>query len=276
MVSLTTKWNLRLRLLQFAMIGNEHCFMDRVVSVCYDNTTDGFGSCVVSPFRVPPSDFRRGNYANLIWAKWHVIGDALSASRFALWLDADVLIFRNPWPSISLSVPSGQQVATAFDIQHQAEKMCHAQACHAALERPECALNGGQLLVSNASLAWDIWNSRPSNLSNYGALDQDFASKVIKEKGYSSCMLPPANFGSVCHDVAKGNADGRRRRGPMLKRSCTLATYHVSCLVGRGAKQIASKDLLNTFQSFSDSNCSTAESTSAFARSLEHLGKLGR
>ena len=31
--------------------------------------------------KVAPADFRRSNYANLIWAKWRILADALTAVR---------------------------------------------------------------------------------------------------------------------------------------------------------------------------------------------------
>jgi len=42
--------------------------MQRVLSVCF-NVSDGLGTCVPGP-KVRPAEFRKSDYANLIWAKW--------------------------------------------------------------------------------------------------------------------------------------------------------------------------------------------------------------
>lgn len=67
LLSTTNAYHARLRVLQFARVAPQACLMRRVLSVCF-NVSDGFGECVPGP-SVNPAEFRKSNYANLIWAK---------------------------------------------------------------------------------------------------------------------------------------------------------------------------------------------------------------
>ena len=145
--------------------------------------------------KVAPADFRRSNYANLIWAKWRILADALTAvgphvkvcpsvrmqnvrpgcskssyrshngkpqqavvpalvrqpvrcmlhahgcapcthhqASTALWLDADVLVLRNPWALITPTPLWGADThaaahAWAHDIRYQAEAYSVRAGC---------------------------------------------------------------------------------------------------------------------------------------------------
>ena len=100
LLSTTNVYHASLRALQFSRVQHQRCLMNRLLSVCF-NVTDGFGTCVPGP-HVHRADFRKSNYGNLIWAKWRILADALTAARSALWIDADVVLLRNPWESEAL------------------------------------------------------------------------------------------------------------------------------------------------------------------------------
>ncbi|EOD15733.1 hypothetical protein EMIHUDRAFT_103236 [Emiliania huxleyi CCMP1516] len=230
-ISVTNKHHAKLRSQQFARLRDQPCFMSRVVSVCYNNVTDGAGVCVRSSFALPPSDFRRSNYANLIWAKWRILADALAAARVVLWLDADVLILRNPWDALRSSTEVG---ARLYAIRYQAEEQpCMATSYEGA--RLACTrLNGGQLLVSSRSLASDVYALRPANLSNMDALDQDYADTVVQNRSYSRCALGPA-FAAACW---------RKRIPASAREACGFVTYHTNCITNMRDKLHAMKRVL--------------------------------
>lgn len=256
MLSVTNKHHARLRPLQFSLIRHRACFMQRVVSVCFNNVSDAFGSCVQSTFNIPPSDFRRSNYANLIWAKWKIISDALHVAKMALWLDADVVILRNPWTALRLVGSASQPV---YDIRYQSEPPPtpnQAETCTKPLPVcPECAsFNGGQLLVRSAALARAVYLSRPVNLSNTDRLDQDWADAIIHNDSssahlvhhrraqigfFSSCVLPES-FAAQCwmHPSFVRSEPGRRR-GKAARSAiaaCSRATQHFNCVPTRRDK----------------------------------------
>ena len=241
--------------------------MERVVSVCFNDVSDSFGRCVQSSFVIPPSDFRRSNYANLIWAKWRIIGDALRVATTAMWLDADVVILRNPWSALQLLGPPSASSPPLYDIRYQSEpppSANQAETCSKPLPVCEtCAsINGGQLLVRNAAVARSIYASRPRNLSNTDRLDQDWADAIIHndsrsahliggrraQLGYfSSCVLPDSFSAQCWLNPSFVRSEAGRRRGTGARKlgaNCTRATHHFNCVPNRRDKGSMMKALI--------------------------------
>ena len=264
-LSVTNKHHARLRPLQFERIRHRSCFMDRVVSVCYNNVSDAFGSCVRSAFVIPPSDFRRSNYANLIWAKWRIISDSLKAATMAMWLDADVLILRNPWASLNLLGPP--ESTPQYDIRYQSDPppTANAEACVRPLPMcPTCSsVNGGQLLVRSKALARAIYQARPRNLSNADQLDQDWVSAILFNDSYavslvskhrkqqlgsfSSCVLPNS-FAAECW-YSPSFRIRATSAGLVDSNSCDKATHHFNCVTHARGKAAQMKDMLEKWTS---------------------------
>ena len=161
----------------------------------------------------------------------------------ALWLDADVVVLRNPWAVLTPTPLWGADTHAAarawtYDIRYQAEvppahgnlsevggapewRRGETNAC------PPLALtsgvNGGQLLVHSAAFAQDMDRHRPPKLSNADFLDQDFANRLLVRGGYSRCPLP-ASFASAHW----------RRATPKLD-PCAFVTMHTN---GAGSLQV--------------------------------------
>jgi hypothetical protein len=290
MLSVTNKHHARLRALQFALIGHRACFMKRVVSVCFNNVTDAFGVCVRSTFTIPPSDFRRSNYANLIWAKWRIIGDALGVARIALWLDADVIIFRNPWAGLGLL--GAKQSTPQYDIRYQSEPppvAGQSDTCTPPVKLcPGCAgINGGQLLVSNAQVALRMYAARPRNLSNTDRLDQDWADALIHNNSqmahllgpdrprFSSCVLPDT-FTAECWKLPNFQRSDAGRRGSQPK-PCMVATHHFNCVPSMIVKFRSMRDAVGRWVQRCGNESATSDGWHAANRSLAwHRSQLTR
>ena len=235
-LSVINRHHAKIRPLQFAFMQNEPCFMKRMISVCY-NVTDNFGTCVHSSFAIPPSDFKRSNYANLIWAKWRIIANALQAARAIMWVDADVILLRNPWSGLGTMTS-----ITAYDIRYQSERRCSSSECSEL--RSSCgALNGGQLLVSSRQLAERIYKERPQNLTNTADLDQDFADSIIRSNAsqFSFCPLPGRYF-AQCWVIKK-----ERQSGQHVLPLCRRQTVHFNCVTTRKAKGEMMKDIIRDY-----------------------------
>ena len=273
-LSVTNKHHAKLRPLQFALIGHHSCFMQRVVSVCYNNVTDAFGQCVQSAFIIPPSDFRRSNYANLIWAKWRIIADALEVAVAALWLDADVLILRNPFTALDMLEGSkGASSSRLYDIRYQSEPApttTQAGSCEKPLPVcPECgSLNGGQLLVRSGALARAMYASRPHNLSNTDKLDQDWADAIIHNDSawgylvlprraqigfFTSCVLPDT-FAAQCWALPNFKRSTRRRGDgkrhgvdKTATAACARRTHHFNCCPSSKEKASLMRSMIKTW-----------------------------
>lgn len=56
--------------------------------------------CVLGALNVPESDFLRNSYHAITYFKWRVAKDALTIFDYVFILDADLLLFKNPWTPI--------------------------------------------------------------------------------------------------------------------------------------------------------------------------------
>ncbi|EOD19868.1 hypothetical protein EMIHUDRAFT_242491 [Emiliania huxleyi CCMP1516] len=90
-----------LRPLQFARVRELDCLTARLVSLCW-NHSDAHGSCVQAPRAVldllrPGAAEPEVLYHLKCWSKWALLHAALEEARVALYVDADVLLLRNPF-----------------------------------------------------------------------------------------------------------------------------------------------------------------------------------
>ena len=90
-----------LRPLQFARVRELDCLTARLVSLCW-NHSDAHGACVQAPRAVldllrPGAAEPEVLYHLKCWSKWALLHAALEEARVALYVDADVLLLRNPF-----------------------------------------------------------------------------------------------------------------------------------------------------------------------------------
>ena len=131
------------------------------------------------------SDYRRSQYVSLNWAKWPFFLDAFRAARRLLWIEADVLIMRNPFELLD----GGEREKTLGDaIRYQGERApCDANPSVAggAVRRGVGAARGAAQLraavINSPHLAQTICDARPDNFTN-GAFSQQHYANVHKVK----------------------------------------------------------------------------------------------
>ena len=101
----------------------------RPTFVCHTRIDkDEYGQCVVGSCNKSlgvgnpclPSDYRRSQYVALNWAKWPLFIDTLRVARTALWLEADVVILRNPWEVLLAQAELYRSVHDAIRYQYEA------------------------------------------------------------------------------------------------------------------------------------------------------------
>lgn len=128
------------KLRSLALLRAQRCLTSRLVTACYGlSANEAHGTCVSAPavrrtsFGGAASSYTRGvvePYFELVWVKWRLLLAALQegGARAALWLDADVVLFRNPW---ELHPALG---SASYDIRYQSEFAC-AGPC-ASVDQP--------------------------------------------------------------------------------------------------------------------------------------------
>ena len=165
------------------------CLLARTLSALmgYD---DGIGArrVVANSFWTAPS--ASGGFAfyqDITWFKWHLL-EAVMASRGvarALLLEADVIILRPPFEPL-LKHPGLQAPGVA--IAYQPERPACAGSCNDA----RCAINSGQLLVTNATaskaLVRSVLQRQPRWVTASNLGDQDVAAVSVHRTG--RCAMP--------------------------------------------------------------------------------------
>ncbi len=102
MLSAVNRAQAALRKLALSKVAHLDCLMHRFITLVWDHDGDESGSSVraASPsIHVTSSSL----YHYLTWSKWFVLSSALVHARAALFVDADVLLLRNPFSAPELS-----------------------------------------------------------------------------------------------------------------------------------------------------------------------------
>ena len=270
--------------LQFSRVRNLACLIQRLVTVCYGSAAchEALGMAVVGG-AVRPSDFRKGAYVELTWAKWRLLHAALQVARVVMFVDSDVVLFRNPFAALDTA-------ADAHDIRFLAELACEASstcASQPAWRKPmrlpgsapwPCSLNGGILLLTSRTLAARVVAREP--IFEYGhknasgmPIDQDAADEIANHQSatgvreFSSCALPSSSFVGFCW-WAWGYNKGNRSLFDNL-RPCKLAAFHAHCMVSVSQKVAAIERMLSKTAQCPGGDPTSAETTG------ERLGKWG-
>lgn len=194
-----------LRPLQFERVRRIGCFMARVVSLCW-NHTDGYGTCVTAqPMRRADSV---ESYHFACWAKWAMLLVALTPARQALFLDADVLVLRNPFAEPVVSSGS-----------------CARELLLHQYEGPGTnPLNGGQLLTCSARAVRTVLLAMPKRFDGDTPLDQVVAHAALQGPGHYTRRLPAAFAGNCWFGPA---------HSPPW---CGLVSFHAHCTASLAEK----------------------------------------
>lgn len=248
--------HVRLRALQLQRVAALPCLLSRLVSVCYGVPHDGLGGSEAAR-DFGPADLNQalnayrkhrvsaGAYFELIWAKWRLLLLALQVAHEVFWLDADVVLFRSPWPAAPASLPPA-------DILYQSEFACPSTSClgtptlTAPMGAGACALNGGVMLVRSAALVRRVVSLEPDfSTAPTGAppYDQDVADRVARGGDFSFCPLPSASFVGFCW-WAWGYNRGNRSLIDRLY-PCRLASFHAHCISSPDGKRDAMQRMLD-------------------------------
>jgi hypothetical protein len=221
------------------------CLLARFVSLCF-GFKDRIGMCVYAqPFVA--AGFDSPSYHRLTWTKWHVLRIASSLATHTFFIDADVLLFQNPWPKLMHAAAS----VPGYDVLFQAEALCDACAAtcpnighsfdvHDGLlcaprqtvslingKHQLCPMNGGQLLVAqNSRLVRRVLQLQPCFRAGSGddfPLDQ-FISDAVRSHNMPNlrtCALP-STFVSHCWWL------------PKVRPRCELVSWHAACAFPSG------------------------------------------
>ena len=125
------------------------------------------------------SAYRQGEYMKLIWLKWRLITQATKFGGAALFIDADVVVMRNPFPVLEhISTPLAMQRESygnpfAFNRNH---------------------VNGGMVWLRSHALALELEKLRTRGRE----LDQNAVQRYLDEQSPPVHSLLPVEFAGHC------------------------------------------------------------------------------
>ena len=99
-----------IRQLALRRVSHLRCLMRRFVSLCLGGFTDSHGTCVSGPAVRLASEqdaFHQSEWHKVAWTKWSLMYLALLEAPYALYVDADVLLLRNPFTQFDMSMLRG-------------------------------------------------------------------------------------------------------------------------------------------------------------------------
>ena len=178
-----------LRQLQFARVRDLRCLTTRVVSMCW-NHSDTFGTCIQAPSTALAASDPEVLYHLKCWAKWSLLLTALHEARVAFYVDADVLLLRNPFaaPDVARFAATGAACSPEAQLLYQWE---------GPGSNP---LNSGQMISCSSGVVRHVLSARPrslaeGNLPAGGAkLDQEYAYAALEASRWRAQRLPGPGF----------------------------------------------------------------------------------
>ena len=230
-ISIANTYHRHLRELTLKRIQNDIGFMKRFVSLCF-GFRDFFGTCVKAP-NIKGSDYNGASYHALLWTKWHLLSACSSITKFTLFLDSDVVIFRNPWTMLS---HSKFKYVRSYHALFQAEGSCAScrecplinqtrftdKKSWVCGEYKQCPVNGGQIMINNAypQTLQKFLDVQPCKMNGETPLDQHLFDMLKDDPNNDMkiCSLP---------DTFAGHCWLLNRNPTEL---CSLISYHTQCL----------------------------------------------
>jgi hypothetical protein len=207
-ISLTNGHHTLLTEMQYAVL--PQCLRTRMVVYCLLSVRRNVSFselCHWAEQDMRASDFGRNDYMKFSWLKWRLIA---RASRFGqvFFVDADVLIVRNPFPLlVRVSAPVAFQ-REAYNSSSSSSELY-------------LGLNSGQVWLRKHSLALEL----EMLTTRRGELEQRAVQRFLYANGSTPRYLLPHSFVGYCWDHG-GDTKG-------------LVTFHAHCLGTLHEKRLA-------------------------------------
>lgn len=209
-----------LRAAAFSRVGHLACLFQRLVSLCLSDYEDGRGVCVHARAKTMALKRQRSSiWQQLSWAKWSLMEAALLAgASHALFIDADVLLLRNPFDFMARQ---GSFLQRDIVYQEELANCVKREPCSASAKM--CRLNSGLVMSSNPRLCRALLKLHPHHFDRHTRLEQDLVQFYgLRQLNHTRCRLPITYAGHCSLQVP---ARGR----PLLPDRCEFVTYHTTC-----------------------------------------------
>jgi hypothetical protein len=228
--------------------GSLQCIKKRFITVCLDKkclelcSSNHLPNCVLLMIPETPygevgnkaTAYTKNAYNYIVWVKYEMFVEALFVANEFFYMDADVMLFRNPFPDTRFGRNSmGKQIEGEYDIMYQRERGVKERGCGGSI-------NGGLFWLRNTTVLHEdffpaLIKHREEIINFTGRLDQEVIGDYVRLVRY--CTLPTARFMGHCFS-------SRDHYGYNVK---DVVTYHTNCLTGLHNKVNAIHDFCHKY-----------------------------
>ena len=208
------------RLLQDEAMVDRDCLRPVFVTACLDArcsalcTAHGIANCVdvggssgdAGGSRAATMYSQRYKYIN--FAKFELIASALTVAEHIMFVDADVLVFREPWAHML-----GQPQALLFQTEHPKTVSCDTDEANAGVMYFRGGALGTRFFERFREFLPQMMAARRMNET-----DQGYLQPVARSTGLSFCGLPSDIYVGQCQCGRDGVLDLSR-----------VVTFHATC-----------------------------------------------
>jgi len=214
------------------MGGHKDCLISRFLTVCLDGACSSLcvhhniTNCVYLDVPATPlvgfqgkkTEYGQYSYNYMTWLKYELLRAALMVCKQVFYFDADVVMFRNPWPEVNFGRDQqGRAVSGTYDIMYQKARGRDKLSCAGAV-------NGGLLYMRNSSELHErffpkLYSHRERIILGTDKSDQDVVTGYVGLLRH--CTLPVHKFAGHCR--------WSNIQSAVMK---DLITFHASCAHG--------------------------------------------
>jgi hypothetical protein len=228
--------------------GSLECMKKRLITVCLDKkclelcNSNHLPNCMLlvvpetpyGEFGKKVTAYTKNAYNYIVWVKYEMFVEALFVANEFFYIDADVMLFRNPFPDTRYGRDNtGNKIEGEYDIMYQRERGMKERGCGGSV-------NGGLYWLRNATALHEkffpaFMKHREEIINLTGRLDQDIIGDYVRLARY--CTLPVARFMGHC-------ISSQDQYGYNVKE---MVTYHTNCVAGMHNKMDAIKDFCHQY-----------------------------
>lgn len=218
------------------------CIQSLVITICLDArclelcATNNIPNCLLLEMpKIPYVEFAGGfEYFYLTWLKYELAFSALDYANEVFYLDADVLLRRNPFGEVKFGRDAkGKKEPGEFDVMYQRERGMKELGCGGSV-------NGGLLYFRNSTQLRQLFipkmlSHKEEIINGKGRSDQEIMGDYVGKVRF--CTLPVKLF--------TGHCMGSQFLGRSIPQPSEVITYHTNCVTGLKAKIANMKQFLN-------------------------------
>ncbi|KAL1505029.1 hypothetical protein AB1Y20_008790 [Prymnesium parvum] len=181
------KFHQDLMRMQMFPVQDESCIVSRYVALCFGG--NWHPACVEAPALPAMGHHGALFYHHVLWVKWRLSRLALATQgcRMVLFLEADVVLLRNPFVAVVEHFGSLDHIDLLYSASARSLRALHARLEAESEKCVKAQSNTGILLVRNLSLVDAVIEEEPWVKIPGTPLDQELVDDVLGRPSSNKC-----------------------------------------------------------------------------------------